>query len=413
MDDDATDAATRREYIRYGGAVVAGGLLAGCTGDGGGASPAGTDGGDGPSSATESGTETSADTATTGASTDEPTATSGPTYAVEMAPVGEVEFDAVPETWGTYFPGYADMGVALGQADGLTAVGFKSRYHTDYYDELDGVSLDTGDVTQLYDGGLDKELYYELGNDVHLTDPEWLINNSFFGLERADVEELAENVAPFLGNTIFRRTDEWHTYRYYTMYEAFGTVAEVFGKQEQYAAFASLHDEFLARVQAKLPAADQRPNGLLCFAGSDEPEAFSPYRLTDKGTNKKQFHDLGVSDALSGTGVEGLSTNDRGQIDYETMLEVDPGTLFVRGHETKSRAEFVDTVLAFMKDHGVASELTAVENDAVYRGGPIYQGPIQNLFLTERFATLLYPDAYGDGELFDRRRVAAIVGGEF
>lgn len=51
-------------------------------------------------------------------------------------------------------------------------------------------------------------------------------------------------------------------------------------------------------------------------------------------------------------------------------------------------------------------------NDAVYRGGPIYQGPIQNLFLTERFATLLFPEAYSEGELFDRQRVADIVDGE-
>jgi len=219
-------------------------------------------------------------------------------------------------------------------------------------------------------------------------------------------------VAPFLGNTVFRRTDPWHDYRYYTMYEAFEKVAQVFQREEQYAAFASFHDEFLARVQAKLPPADQRPAGLLCFAASAEPEKFSPYRLTDKGTNKKHFHDLGVSDALAGTGIEGLSTDDRGQIDYETLLAVDPEVLFVRGHEGKSREEFEDTVLAFMKDHGVASALTAVENGAVYRGGPIYQGPIQNLFLTERFATLLYPDTY-QGELFDRGRVADIVNGNF
>jgi len=164
-------------------------------------------------------------------------------------------------------------------------------------------------------------------------------------------------------------------------------------------------------VQSKLPPADDRPSGLLCFAGSAEPETFSPYRLTGKGTNRKHFHDLGVSDTLSGTGIEGLSTDDRGRIDYETMLEVDPEVLFVRGHEDESREEFVDTVLAFMKEHGVASALTAVENDAVYRGGPIYQGPIQNPFLTERFATLLFPDAYDDDELFDRDRVAEIVNG--
>jgi len=398
---------TRRDYLKYGGAVGGGGLLAGCTGTGGtgsGSEPTGTP--------TEASTETSASTSTPTAESTEATATPGSSYTVRMAPVGEVEFESVPEAWESYFPGYADMGVALGQADGLTAVGFKSRYHTGYYEELDGVSLDRSGVTQLYDEGIDKELYYELDNDVHITDPQWLLNNSFFGLEESDVEELRENVAPFIGNTIFRRTDPWHTYRYYTMYEAFEKVAQIFQREEQYAAFESLHDDYLARVQSKLPPADDRPSGLLCFAGSAEPEKFSPYRLTDKGTNKKQFHDLGISDTLSGTGIEGLSTDDRGRIDYETMLEVDPEILFVRGHEDKSREEFIDTVLAFMKEHSVAGALTAVENDAVYRGGPIYQGPIQNLFLTERFATLLFPDAYDDDELFDRDRVAEIVGGD-
>ena len=391
-------ALTRRDYVTYGGAVVGAGVLAGCAGTSDdGSTPDGNE-------TTDAANET-ADSDGTGESTE------SIKYSVEMAPVGEVEFDGVPETWESYFPGYADMGVALGQADGLAAVGVKSRYHTSYYDELDGVSVDKGEVTQLYDEGIDKELYYELDSDVHLTDPQWLLNNSFFGLDEGDVEELTENVAPFVGNAVFRRTDPWHDYRYYTMYEAFEKVAELFREGDRFRAFASLHDEYLARVQADLPAADARPAGLLCFAGSDEPEKFSPYRLTDKGTNKKHFRDLGVSDALSGTGVEGLSTDDRGQIDYETILEVDPDALFVRGHEDKSRADFEDTVLAFMKEHSVASQLTAVESDAVYRGGPIYQGPVQNLFLTERFATLLYPDAF-EGELFDRERVAAIIRGD-
>jgi len=383
MDDERTsDAPTRRHYLKYGGSLVAGGLLAGCSGD------------DAGGTTSETGTPTATDSA----------------YTVSMAPVGEVTFDAVPETWESYFPGYADMGVALGQSDGLTAVGFKSRYHTEYYDELDGVGVDKGDVTQLYDEGIDKELYFELDNDVHLTDPRWLLENSFFGLEAADIESITETVGPFVGNTIFRRTDPWHDYRYYDMYGAFETVAEVFRREDQYAAFESFHDEFLARLQADLPSADSRPAGLLCFAGSAEPETFSPYRITDKGTNKKQFHDLGVSDALAGTGIDGLSTDDRGQIDYEAMLDVDPEALFVRGHEDKSRAEFETTVLGFMKEHSVASELTAVQNGDVYRGGPIYQGPLQNLFLTERFATLLYPDTYS-GELFDRGRVSEIVAG--
>ncbi|MFB6210082.1 MAG: ABC transporter substrate-binding protein [Halobacteriales archaeon] len=238
-----------------------------------------------------------------------------------------------------------------------------------------------------------------------------MLNNSFFGLEEADLAELTENVSPFIGNTIFRRTDPWHDYRYYDMYGAFKKVAQIFQQEDRYAAFKSLHDEYIARIQAALPSANKRPSALLCWGGSNEPEKFSPYRLTDKGTNKKHFHDLGIGDALSGTGIEGLSTDKRGQIDYETILKVDPEVLLVRGHEQKSRQEFLDTVVAFMRDHSIAGELTAVKNDAVYRGGPIYQGPIQNLFLTERFARLLYPEIYTDEELFDRDRVANIING--
>lgn len=395
-DRDGRSGRTRRRFLESAGLLTGATLLAGCTGNSGG-------GGETTTTATTTST-TEADETTT---TDQ-----AESYSVTMAPAGEVTFEEPPERWETYFPGYADMGVALGVADGLSAVGFKARYHTDYYEELDGVSIDKEGLTELIgDGGIDKEIYYELDNDVHVTDPQWLINNSFFGLDAEDIDELRANVGPFIGNSIFRRTDDWHTYRYYTLYEAFEKVAAIFQAEDRYAAFESFHDDFIADVQASLPAADQRANGLLCFAASDEPEKFSPYRLTDKGTNKKHFHDLGVADALSGTGIEGLSTTDRGQIDYETILEVDPETLFVRGHETKSRAEFEDTVVAFMREHPVASQLTAVENDAVFRGGPIYQGPIQNLFLTERFATALYPDVFTDDELFDRSEVAAIIRG--
>jgi len=89
--------------------------------------------------------------------------------------------------------------------------------------------------------------------------------------------------------------------------------------------------------------------------------------------------------------------------------------LLVRGHERKT-AEFRDTVLSYMENHPVGSELTAVENGQVYRGGFLHQGPIHNLFLTERAAKQLYPDTFGevtgDEQLFDRGRVADIVNGD-
>jgi iron complex transport system substrate-binding protein len=327
-----------------------------------------------------------------------------------MAPVGRVTLDAVPDSVANYFPGYADMVVALGHGDSINSVGVKSRYYTDVYDELDGVGIDKGSLTELYQSGIDTEVFYELESDLHLIDPAWLVNN-FDGMEQSDVDELADGVAPFLGNTIFRRTDDWHDYRYYSLYEAFETVAAMFRERERFAAFRSLHDAFVADVQTDLPPARERPNALLCYSAKDEPERFSPYRLSGKGTNKKQFRDLGITDALAGTGVEGLSTNDRGQIDYEAMLAVDPDSILLRGHESKTRAAFRDTVLAYMREHPTASELTAVQNGDVFRGGPIYAGPIHNLFLTERFARAYFPGTYS-GELFDRDELAGIVSGE-
>jgi iron complex transport system substrate-binding protein len=389
-DDDTTT--TRRDYIKYGGAVAGGGLLAGCTGD---AEPAASE------TATDTETATATETAT-------PTDYS---YSVTMEPVGTVEFESVPETWATYCQGYADMGIALGQAEGLLSVGYKPRLHTRWYDELDGVDVDKESLQQLYQGGIDKELFYSMDADVHVIDPNWLTNN-FKGWTRGDVDELTESVAPFLGNLIFRRTDQWHDYRYYSMYEAFEKVAELFQQQERYRAFESLHDEYVrGRVAEQLPPAAEAASVALVYAAGNEPEQFSPYRLDTGGTSIKHLRDLGVQDAFEGTGVEGISSTNRTKIDYETLLDVDPEVLLVKGHESQTAEEFQNTLVAHLRDHEVGGALTAVENDRVFRGGPTYQGPIHNLFLVERTATDLYPDRFS-GELFDRDRVADIVTGD-
>jgi len=394
-DTNERDTTARRNYLKHGGALLVGGLLAGCA------------------EQTDSGT-TAESTPTAAATTATESPTGGDTaYTVEMAPVGAVEFAEPPEAVTHYFPDYGDMAVALGHGDSILSMGVPSRFHTDHYDELDGVSVDTDSITALNgDSGIDKEIFYELDTDLHLIDPQWLVNNSFLGLDETDVAEIRTNVAPFVGNTIFRRTDGWHDYRYYSLYDAFERVAQIHREEAKFAAFESFHDEILADVQARLPAADARPNALLTFAAGDEPEAFYPYRVSDRGTNKKQFRDLGLTDALADTGIEGLSTTDRGQIDYETILQVDPDSILVRGHEEKTRAEFENTVLAFMQDHETASALTAVQNDAVFRGGPIYPGPLHHLFLLERYATAYFPGVYS-GELFDRSRLSEIVTGEF
>jgi len=381
--DSSTTGTSRRATLKYGGTLVASLGAAGCSdliGD-----PAGT-----------------------------PTASGR--YSVEMAPMGQVNFDATPKSWVPYGGDYADMGVALGQADGLTRIGNAGEYYTYVYDELPGVSVDDATLNRqsLVDAGMDKELFYEMDSDVHVIDTGMLRN--WFDWTDGDVREIRDNVAPFVGNMIFRRSDSWHDYRYYTLYQAFEKIAAVFDERERYEAFQEFHDEFIAEVQSRLPSATERPTVMLTYEGTTEPETFSPYRLNDKGTSKKQWNDLGVSDALAGTGVENLSTENRGELDYENLLEVDPDVLLIRGHEQKSASEFRDTVLDYMQEHPVGSELTAVQNGRVYRGGYLRQGPIHNFFLTERAAKQLYPDEFGevtsDEELFDRQRVADIINGD-
>ncbi|ELY63164.1 ABC transporter substrate-binding protein [Natrinema versiforme] len=381
---NTTAAPTRRDTIKYGAALATGTALAGCS------DLVGQEG--------SQGTQTTEDGS----------------YSVSMEPMGTVSFDEVPERWIAYDGGYTDMAVALGQADGLAGVGGADRYYTYVYDELPGVSVDQA-VLEQYPEVRTKEEFYELESDVHLYDPQMLIN--WFDWGEEDVDEIATTVAPFVGNLIFRRSDGWHDYRYYTLYEAFEKVAEVFQQQARYEAFSDLHDEFIASIQERLPPSDDRPDVFLTFEGTDEPETFSPYRLDDAGTSKKQWRDLGVHDALTGTDIDNLSTTNRGELDYENLLEVDPEVILVRGHERKSAAEFRDVVLDYMQSHPVGSELSAVQNGRVYRGGYLNQGPIHNLFLTERAAKQLFPDEFGevtgDDQLFDRQAVADIITGEF
>lgn len=374
---DERSTPTRRDTLKYGASAAATLGLAGCAG------------GDAETASTETETET---------------------YSVNMAPVGTVEFDGVPERVAPFTADYIDMMVALGHGDAAESIWYRGRYKTIHYEQLDGVSMDPGNLTQLWNDGVSKEPFYEIDADLHLIDPHAL-TDWFQAWDQDDLEEVRGNVAPFLGNVIFRRTDSWHDYRYYSLYEAFEKVAEVFQERERYEALKSVHDELVAQVQLEIPAPDQRPNAALVFGGQ-EPEEFTPYRLSGNGANKEHFHTLGLSDAFSGTSVDGLSTSDTGTIDYETLLEIDPDSLLVRYHKQGlTREEFEDAVVEHMEAHPVGSELTAVQNDRVFRGGPIYSGPLHNLFMIERYATSYFPEQFSDEQLFDRQRVVDIING--
>jgi len=382
--DGTTGETTRRRYLTAAAALSTGGLLAGCTEQ---SDPADDSGG---STATGSPTPTTTDSS----------------YSVSMVPVGEVTFDSVPESWVANNGSWADMGIALG-LEPPEGVWLTSRYHTDYYDGIPDVSVDTSGMTSLFQDGVSKERFFALDGDVHVIDPNFL-QNRFKGWSQGDVDEIRENVAPFFGNCIYAQHYPWHDdYRYYTMYEGFEKLAQVFQRTDRFEAFESIHADFEANLAPVVPSASDRPEVAVLFGVGNEPEQYYPY-IIGEGTGFKHFRQLGVRDALANTDIKDFHGS-RAAIDLETLLEVDPPVLMLRGYESMSADEFRSTVVSFLEGHDTASELTAVQNGDVYRAGGLYQGPITYMVLTERTASQLYGF---DGELFDRQRVADVVNGD-
>jgi len=328
---------------------------------------------------------------------------------VTISPAGEVTFESVPETWVAENASWADMGVALG-ADKPSAVVLTGEYRTWHYDDIPGLSPSKDGITSLWQDGITKERFYDIDAGVHFIDPNYM-TNLIPDWNQADVDDISENVAPLCGNTSFS-TYPWHdSYPYFSLYEAMEKVAQVFQRTARFDALQTLHDETITGIQDRLPPKNDRPEIALLSPGSTEPEQFYPYRLGDR-TAYKHWRDLGVSDALAGSDIQSF-TSDRGAIDYEPLLDIDPEVLMFYTDEHRTASDFRDTYLAFMREHSTASRLTAVQNGDVYPAGGMYQGPIINLSKTERAATQLFPDEFDrNEELFDRQRVGDIVNGD-
>jgi len=406
MADEARRSRTRRTVLKT-GATLGTVALAGCTESTSDASTNSDDQSAGTGSDADTATVTDAEsTAETGTESGDDTATPS-SYSVSMVPTGEVTFESVPETWVANNGSWADMGIALGQ-EPPKGVWLTGRYHTQYYDEIPGVSVDKSEMVSLYQDGVSKERFYALDADVHVIDPNFLMNR-FSGWDQSDIDEIDEEVAPLFGNSIYASHYPWHEdYRYYSLMEGFEKLAAVFQEQERYEAFEAVHENFQANLAPVVPAREKRPAAAVVWGGGDEPETFYPY-IIGGGTGFKHLRDLGVKDALAETDIKDFHGS-RGAIDFETLLEVDPPVLLLRGQEAKSREQFQNTVVSFMEEHDTASQLTAVQNGDVYRAGPLYQGPITNLVVTQRLATTLYDT---DAQLYDPQRVGDIVTGEF
>jgi iron complex transport system substrate-binding protein len=405
------DGSTRREYLKCGSVVFTGGFLAGCAGQG-----------DAGTGETNAATETASETPTP---TDDPTETApeAESWTVRMEPRTKATFESVPESVVVYRADYADVVIALGHGDALVGMQDTQSLPIDILDELPGVSVTPDDITPLQENGeYDKEVFYEIDADLHLIDPNNAKN--YFEFDEADIAELETNVAPWLGSFIRRPQESiGPNYPHYTLYEAFEKVATVFRERERYQALASIHDDVLSTISAQIPPAAERPSvGLAFLVPGEQFVGSGVFYLTDPtqpGMAKKQYRDLGVDNVWAGAGV-----SMDGQVNYEALLEADPDVLISHNAFgfTDSTEDFQRRVVDAMREDDLGSQLTAVRNDRVYRGGKNVQGPIINLFQTEIAAKQLYPETFGewrglgetpeDEQLFDRQRIADIVNGD-
>lgn len=395
---------TRRDYVKYGGTVVGSGLLAGCAGD-------------------ESASQSEGGPTGTGPTQETPTSQS---YTVSMAPMGEVEFDAVPETAMGFYPWYADMAIAAGHGDALQSLYAPEMFGSgmnNYYHHLDGVSIDWEELTDPNPGnGTDKEIFYEIDADVHFIDPVLLASQD--GWNSGDIEDITADLGPIFGNYYStRRVDppEGHQgeYEYYTVWEMAEKIAAVFRERERYREIAAVHDKLLNRIESGLPSEAERPTVARVWYLDG---AFRTFRTSEPGIWRADIWPLQPKDAFDGMDWE----NAIGDMDYEGLAEADPDVLLVMSGTTSYQnvAEIRETV----SNHPVGQELSAVQNDRVYASGAAWhQGPIMTMFGLEMTAKQLYPDAFGewpgyvDGEplpeipdaeqLFDRQRLADIING--
>ncbi|WP_226482313.1 ABC transporter substrate-binding protein [Natrinema amylolyticum] len=395
-EETAYDAPTRRKWLKYSGAVVGGGLLAGCTGD------------------PESESQTT-------------TASEEGSYSATLAPTGEVTLDSEPEDIFTMLGHHADMVLSVGRSDDMNAV-FEPGYHQGLYRKLthhlDGVSVDWEGLYSSWQP--EKEKVYELDSDVHIADPAKVATAD--GWDKSDVQDIADNVGPWFGNTLSgtNRTppEGWRDqYEYYTLWEIFGRVAQLFGEDERYEALASVHESMVQSIEENRPPESERPTAALVLFSTSDDTGWG-YKMNNPGYYAAHTRPMGVTDTLSETFGEGYGDGGRNMpFDYELLLEADPDVFLVLGSMTEYFN--LDEIRKGLEDHEVASELTAVEEGNVYAQGARRQGPLLNLFQLEMTAKQLYPEQFGEwpgyenGEpypeipeeeqLFDRDRVAEII----
>ncbi len=123
-------------------------------------------------------------------------------YTVSMAPMGEVEFDGVPEDAFVAFPQYADMAVALGHGDAVTtlfAPDMSGPTMDAFYERLEGVSFEWAGLQNPLENGLSEEQLYALDSDVHFLDPSYVVTTDD-DWTASDIADIAETIGPWIGS---------------------------------------------------------------------------------------------------------------------------------------------------------------------------------------------------------------------
>ncbi|SNZ05747.1 ferrichrome-binding protein [Natronoarchaeum philippinense] len=351
----------------------------------------------------------------------------GGAYSVTLAPMGEIEFDDVPNDVFTIYPQYVDMAVALGHGDAINSMFATEMAGTTmnhYYEHLDGVSFEWDNLTNPLSGEFSRELVYEQESDLHLADPAWVVTQSNW--DQSKVKSIGDQLGPWFGNFYSGTHDDppeayRDQYEYYSLWELFGKVAQVFDETERYEAIKSIYDDTLATITKNLPPESERPTAVR-VTYSAQTDQFFTYHLNKPGYWLADTRPLGATDAFADQDWEQLW----GTVDYETMLEADPDVILHLWGLTP-RDDMAE-VRSQLENDASGQKLTAVQNDRVYAAGMRYQGPIMNLFQLEMGAKQLYPEQFGEwpgtpdggsaypeipeGErLFDRQELADVING--
>jgi ABC-type Fe3+-hydroxamate transport system substrate-binding protein len=402
-DDTSNERPTRREYVKYGGAVLGGGIVAGCAGQ---------------SDSGSTSTERSADEST--ATETETARPESERYSVTMSPVGSVEFDGPPESLLAYDRQWLHMAYELGHGDAVSGFDDPGGTWFTLHETLPDVSFETDQIESFVGDQIDKELIYEIDPDLIAMDS--LRAPTLEGIDDSDVDELRENVAPFFANrySVTRSYPGNETYTYYSLFDLYEKYGQAFQEEERVEAFREIDQELTETIQSDLPPQVERPTVVKTWFNDG---SFYTYNISQGGYGTRHFRKVGAKSAIRDT-YDDTPIELPSSLDMETMLEIDPdvivlgSTLFYGNVEGYSH----DGMVQSLRDEAGSGELTAVQNDAIYPGGTPYVGPVAYLFYSELMAKYPYPETFGeypgigeipeDEQLFDRQRVADIINGD-